>query len=279
MYQLFFPARALQPYIQVYWINRSPPGQPSSVRENIFVDGRADIVFNFGCAYERRYLIESAKAESLGFSNLDAQREYPMAIAQDGMVDLMGVRFKPGGLGAFLPMALHEISNQTIEFKLAFGSVGAELEGRLFDSTNDPARRIALLDEFFLRRLMITSPFEFARYIAGYIEASLGAMSMKQVSSEVGYSIRSVDRTFRHCFGVSPKFYARVIRFQRVMKMLSGDRADLAEITFACGYYDQSHFTHEFMGFTGQPPTQYRTFLLERAAAPPPNFVQFLQAE
>jgi AraC-like DNA-binding protein len=280
MYQLYFPARPLQPYIQVYWINRSPPDQPSAIRESIFVDGRADIVFNFGCAYQRRYLTEAGRVESLAFSNLDSQREYPMAIEQNGIVDLMGVRFQPGGLGAFVSLPLHEISNLTITLKDAFGAVGVELENRLFDAVHDPIRRIALLDEFFLRRLVLSSPFEFARYVAGFIESSFGAMSMKQVSSEVGYSIRSVDRAFRQGFGLSPKFYARVIRFQRAIKMLSGEGdVDLAEITFACGYYDQSHFTHEFIDFTSQPPTQYRALLLERAAAPPPNHVQFLQEE
>jgi len=203
-----------------------------------------------------------------------------MTIVQDGIVDLMGVRFKPGGLGAFLSLPLYEISNQTIELKLAFGVAGVELESRLFDAVLDPVKRIALLDEYFLRRLVLSSPFEFARYIAGYIEASFGSMSMKQVSSEVGYSIRSVDRTFRQCFGMTPKFYARVIRFQRAIKMLSGaGDVDLAEITFACGYYDQSHFTREFSDFTGQAPTLYRALLLERASTPPPNLVQFLQEE
>lgn len=278
MYQLFMPTRRLQPYIQIYWINRALPGQPVAIRENIFVDGRADIVFNFGCAYQRRYLMESARSESLAISNLDGQREYPMAIVQDGVVDLMGVRFKPGGLGAFLSLPLHEISNQTIEFKLAFGAAGAELENRLFDATNDPSKRIMLLDEFFLRRLVLTSPFEFARFVAQYIESSFGSVRMKAVSSEVGYSIRTVDRTFRDCFGLSPKFYARVIRFQRAIKILSGDGAvDLAAIALDCGYYDQSHFNREFSDFAGQPPTGYRTLLLERAATPPPNHVQFLQ--
>lgn len=279
MYQLYFPARPLQPYVQVYWIHRSAPGQPSAIRENIVVDGRADIVFNFGVAYQRQSLIEPGKSESLAISNLDAQREYPVAIVQDGMVDLMGVRFQPGGLGAFLPAALHEISNQTIDFKLVFGAAGAELESRLFDAADEPAKRVALLDEFFLRRLALTPPFEFARHVAGYIQDSWGRMTMRQVSREVGYSIRSLDRTFRHCFGLSPKFYARVIRFQRAVRMLSGGKTDLAGIALACGYFDQSHFTHEFVDFAGQPPSQYRAVLLERAASPPPNFVQFLQEE
>jgi len=280
MYQIFFPARPLQPYIQVYWIVHGPTHQAATIRENIFVDGQADIIFNFGCAYQRQYLNQSGKAESLAVSNLDAQRDYPVAILQDGLIELVGVRFKPGGLGAFLSLPLHEISNQTIELKLAFGEAGVELENRLFDSVGDPAKRMALLDEFFLGRLVLTSPFAFARYVADYIEASFGTARMKQVSSEVGYSIRTVDRLFRQFFGFSPKFYARINRFQRALKLLSDDpQLDLTTLTLACGFYDQSHLTREFTDFTGLPPSTYRLFLLEKAAAPPPNLVQFLQAE
>src|SRR5215207_325937 len=162
MYQIFFPARALQPYIQVYWMVHSPQGQSESIRENIFVDGRADIVFNFGCAYGRRYLTEAGKEESLAVTNLDGQRQYPVSIVQDGVIDLVGVRFKPGGLAAFLSLPCHEVSNQTVELTSVFGIAATELENRLFDSV-DMAGRVALLDNFFLSRLSLPSPYEFAR--------------------------------------------------------------------------------------------------------------------
>ncbi|MBZ0286714.1 MAG: hypothetical protein K8I30_03800, partial [Anaerolineae bacterium] len=89
MYQIYFPAPALRPYIQVYWMARSSPGQPESIRENVFVDGRADVVFNFGSAYRRHHLDQPDAVDSMGFSNLDGQREYPVAIAQDGVIDLV----------------------------------------------------------------------------------------------------------------------------------------------------------------------------------------------
>jgi AraC-like DNA-binding protein len=62
--------------------------------------------------------------------------------------------------------------------------------------------------------------------------------------------------------------------------MLSTEvQTDLGEITLACGYYDQSHLAHEFADFTGQSPSLYRAHLLEKRASPPPNLVQFLQAQ
>lgn len=278
MYQIYFPAPALRPYIQVYWMARSADGQPESIRENVFVDGRADIVFNFGSAYQRHYLNQPDTVESMGFSNLDGQREYPVAIAQDGVIDLVGVRFQPGGLSAVLTLPPTELSNQTLELRVAFGADAAELENRLYDALS-PMERVGLLDAFFLRRLFVSSPYDFARYVAQFIETASGAVNMKDLSAEVGYSIRSVDRSFRQCFGLTPKFYARVVRFQRALRLLSAENAsDLTALALTCGYYDQSHLAHEFADFTGQSPTLYRTHLLAKMTAPPPNLVQFLQA-
>jgi AraC-like DNA-binding protein len=278
MYQIYFPTPALRPYIQVYWMVRSADGQPESIRENVFVDGRADIVFNFGSAYQRHTLNQPDAVESMNFSNLDGQREYPVAIAQDGMIDLVGVRFQPGGLSAVLTLPPTELSNQTLELRVAFGTEAAELENRLYDAPSLP-ERVTLLDAFFLRRLLVSSPYDFARYVAHFIETAAGAVNMKYLSAEVGYSIRRVDRSFRQCFGLTPKFYARVVRFQRALRMLSAESAsDLTALALACGYYDQSHLAHEFADFTGQSPTLYRAHLLARMTAPPPNLVQFLQA-
>jgi transcriptional regulator GlxA family with amidase domain len=103
--------------------------------------------------------------------------------------------------------------------------------------------------------------------------------SISQLCREAGYSFRSVDRFFRQFFGISPKFYARAVRFQRALTMLPNASIGLAEIAFACGYYDQAHLTKEFQAFAAQTPTQYRSHLLEKAAAPPPNLVQFLQEQ
>jgi AraC-like DNA-binding protein len=280
LYHLFLPAKPLQPFIASYWAFRSPTGQPATLVENIFVDGQADLLFNFGCAYTRRHLDSSGKSDLLPASNLDGQRDYPVGIVQEGEIDLVAVRFQPGGLAAFLPMPSFELSNETYDPKRVLGQAAGELENRLYDASADRAAQVRLLDAYFLRCLSIHAPFQFALYLARTIEATHGNLSIQDLSREVGYSIRTVDRLFRESFGLSPKFYARIARFQRVLKLLSVDTGvTLTEVALACCYYDQSHLNKEFLAFAGQRPDQYRAHLLAKAAAPPPNLVQFLHAE
>jgi AraC-like DNA-binding protein len=63
---------------------------------------------------------------------------------------------------------------------------------------------------------------------------------------------------FREQIGVSPKVYARILRFQRaVQKMHAGADIRWAELALACGYYDQAHFANDFRDFSGISPTTY----------------------
>lgn len=280
MYQLFFPAPDLRPFIECYWLARAPEGQSITLRENVFVDGKADILFNFGVAYQRRRLDSSGVEQALPASNLDAQRRYPVAIHQQGAIDLVGVRFRPGGLAAFVPIPAHLLTNETFDLMDNLGGVGRELEGRLFDVRGESALQVALLDSFFLSQLTSTPAYALARYLAGFIEDSSGKLGVHALSRETGYSIRTVDRLFRQSYGFSPKFYARIIRFQHALKMiLHRPTMGLLSVALGCGYYDQSHFNKDFADLTGDSPEHYRAQLLTRAASPPPNLSDFYKSK
>jgi AraC-like DNA-binding protein len=273
MYRLYSPSPLLSPYIEQYWALRSTGA--TALDEAIFVDGRADILFNFGVGYLRQKA--SGEAQTLYATHLDAQRTYPVAIAQTGAIDLLGVRFRAGGLAAFTRIPIHETSDQTIDLAALWGSTPRTLEVQLYDCTDDLGR-VALLDSFFLRHLAPTPYAPLLRYVASLIESPLQPR-ISALSREVGYSIRTLDRLFKAAFGYTPKFYARVARFQRALALVGAPgEVTFAEIAATCGYYDQSHFTHDFNHFAGSAPAVYRALMLARTDDPPPNLVQFFQA-
>jgi AraC-like DNA-binding protein len=55
------------------------------------------------------------------------------------------------------------------------------------------------------------------------------------------------------------------MRFQQVLHTLEDarQRIELADIALSCGYYDQAHFAHDFLAFSGINPT---TYLRQRTA-------------
>ncbi|MET0842363.1 MAG: helix-turn-helix domain-containing protein, partial [Mycetocola sp.] len=78
------------------------------------------------------------------------------------------------------------------------------------------------------------------------------------VATEFGLSHKSLIERFRRATGVTPKFYATVVRFHRLIDELPlGDDVPWAELAAATGYYDQSHVIRTFKTFTGFTPQDY----------------------
>ena len=65
---------------------------------------------------------------------------------------------------------------------------------------------------------------------------------------------RTLERRFCACMGMTPKQYARIVRFKHSYHQLV--LADTGKLTVHLdGYYDQSHFIHEFRHFLGVAPS------------------------
>jgi AraC-like DNA-binding protein len=279
MYQILGPHKFLQSFIECYWILRVEAKDNLEIGESIFVDGNSDLIFNFGSPYRRVVIGEKTSEKLIAFSNLDATRLEAVKIAQRGDIHLLGVRFKPGGLAAFLPHPMGELTNHVVEVDLIFGSDVWELEARLQGALGQPAEQIRLLENFLFRRLQPRSEMAISDAIAGQIRSSNGQIDMHGLSKTFGYSQRHIRRLYQSQLGLSPKFHARIARFQQALHTLLNDSGfDLPGIAAACGYYDQSHLNKEFAAFAGQSPGQYRVeLLLKTGRRIPPNLVRFLQ--
>jgi transcriptional regulator GlxA family with amidase domain len=75
---------------------------------------------------------------------------------------------------------------------------------------------------------------------------------------ETGWSRRHVTEHFRRQLGVSPKAYARLLRFEHARALLaelpSQPQRTVADVAIGAGYYDQSHLTRDFAAMAGMTP-------------------------
>jgi AraC-like DNA-binding protein len=53
---------------------------------------------------------------------------------------------------------------------------------------------------------------------------------------------------------MSPKYFARIRRFQRVFPAIE-EGSEWVDAAAACGYYDQAHLIRDFRAFAGEPPS------------------------
>lgn len=274
MYVLRQPAEALRPYIEHYWFVSQAPGEVIDLRVDVFVDARADLLFNFDAPY-RREVIGGATL-GIADSNLDAQRLAPIRIIQRGSVRIAGVRFHLGGLAPFAREPLAAFTDLTPAPDSVLGPQVLALEAAL-RADPDPDEAADLLDTFFLDRLTAVPP-AFARALNTLI-ATGGRASVADLSAAAGVSQRQLERLFARHLGIPPKMVGRIVRFQGALRSLMADPGcPLGELAAGAGYYDQAHFIRDFRLFSGGVPRGYRGYYPPEGPADfAPNVVAFIQ--
>jgi AraC-like DNA-binding protein len=276
MYQLRSPSPLVARFIEHYWFVR---GESVDTRVDVFVDARADLVFNFAGLYERQ--VVGGDPVTVARSNLDLQRLVPIRISQRGSVRTTGVRFRLGGLAPFTRVELAPFTGQVVEPEAVLGEGARSLELALESCTSIDAEKVAL-DAFFSNRVGSTAPapglVAFSKALDLAV-ASCGRSTVKALSEATGCSSRTLERLFASYLGVSPKRLATVLRFQVALQTLMRDPGcALADVASAAGYFDQSHFVKEFRRMTGGVPRGYRGYFPKESPTDfAPNVVVFLQ--
>jgi len=80
-----------------------------------------------------------------------------------------------------------------------------------------------------------------------------------QLASSVNLSLSSFLRKFKTCFNMTPKEYIRHLRIQEACHEITQTNKSFAEISYECGFADQSHFSREFLKIMKEPPSSYRS--------------------
>lgn len=86
-------------------------------------------------------------------------------------------------------------------------------------------------------------------------------LSLRQLSRELNVHWAHVSRDFHRYFGCTFSQYIRKIKVEKSLTLLRNSRLSLAEITFICGFADQSHFVRCFKEFTGATPKAFRRIM------------------
>ena len=162
-----------------------------------------------------------------------------------------------------------ELNDAVVPLEELLGRWGARLVEHLGNAATWDAR-FALLDRAFGG---LESVNDTSGEIARAVSTSGGQARVEPLMDETGWSRRFVTERFRTQLGVSPKAYARVLRFRRAVALLDGvgHGRTLADVAMDCGYYDQSHFTRDFVALAGCTPG---VFMAESDGDPGVRFLQ-----
>lgn len=173
-----------------------------------------------------------------------------------GIVDLLGVRFRPGAAESFFRLPMHELTDRTVPLSDIWNGAGL-LERAIREARSD-SDRIRRLEEALLRRLRwANEPTATLRRAIGFIGYTGGTRSVRELEQAIGVAGRQLERQFRNGLGVSPKLYSRVVRFRRTLALMRRSRpVSWSRLATEAGYYDQAHLIREVRALAGTTPAQ-----------------------
>ena len=146
---------------------------------------------------------------------------------------------------------------------------GKELDAELFDSrgivklneqlqeTNNYLLMIEFIERYLLKQLAYVNveilPIDRA---IDFLKHSTAPVSLDWLADQACLSTRQFERNFISRMGMTPKFYARISRFDRAFKTkLKNPEMGWLQVAYNCGYFDYSHLMRDFRQFAEVSPS------------------------
>lgn len=251
-YRELKPTPALQSFVECFWTLEGDGPVGPSPPERILPDGCVELILNFGDRFLQHTDNNNRELQPRHF--LVGQMTGPILISPVGRVELLGIRFQPGGTHAFLDLAADEFTNRVVELGDLSSKFGRELL-RVCEIETTLARKIAAVERFLVAHLSKAKHGSHLLTLAATIIDYGGVVSVDRLATAAGISSRQLERRFLSEVGISPKLLARIVRFQQVFRAVDQSNPTWTEVALACGYYDQAHLIRDFKQFAQQTPT------------------------
>ncbi|MEV5870980.1 helix-turn-helix domain-containing protein [Streptomyces tendae] len=188
-----------------------------------------------------------------------------VAIHHDGRQQGVKVALTPLGARALYGMPAAVLAHRLVPLDELLGALGVELADRL-RAASTWAARFTVLDELLLRVVGRGTGGDHVRRMRPEVAeawrllvAARGRVQVGAVAAELGWSRRHLAARFRGEMGLSPKTFARVLRFEYAHGLATArDRLPWPDVATLSGYADQAHLVRDWNEFTGRTPTAWR---------------------
>jgi AraC-like DNA-binding protein len=168
---------------------------------------------------------------------------------------IIHVGFWPGGLHRLLQIPMIELEGRAYDSTLFFNNEINEVIARLYDEPDDN-QKVDIVQQMLLKKatkLTRTYPVDLAlRSLILNCQIS----NIKTLASDACVSIRQLERQCYTRVGMSPKTFAKLVRFSRAWNLRERNQTlSWNSIAHHCSYADQMHMIRDFKMFTGKAPS------------------------
>jgi AraC-like DNA-binding protein len=230
-------------------------GSTTFARERNFPNGMFDLIVHFGETYRVVEGPWTGRCSTACFGGLQSGPSVVEAPASSPPV--LGIKLHPAGAYALVGRSLSEMSGLTVDLMDLAGPVAEELIERCHVASSGE-ERLREAEIWVSQRMARSQSVDPAiGWVAGQIERRQGAVAISVLRERAGLSKTRLATAFREQIGVTPKQYARILRFRRALTMVNAGEEALSEVALTAGYYDQPHLNAEFRELSGFSPREF----------------------
>jgi len=155
-----------------------------------------------------------------------------------------------------MPMTLFTGGHQEMQAVLG-NDIRAMREG--IEQATTFQQMVVLADAFLLKKMAACKVDKHPIDAAIMGMHNLGSrFSLDRLAHQACLSNRQFERKFVERTGVSPKFYARIVRFNQAMNSKKArPTQSWLDVAYQCGYFDHNHLLRDFREFAGALPSDF----------------------
>jgi AraC-like DNA-binding protein len=212
------------------------------------------IEFMFGTRYQvhrkERDTTECVRAATL----VGARTCRSVELILSGRVDAFTMVFQPGGFSTLFRVPAAEITNGDFDGEEVLGRRVSELYARLGE-VSAFEDRVQIADAWLSAVRPASESVSAVVRTAWTVIRSSGSARISDLAHQTGLGIRQFERRFGREIGISPKLYARIIRFEAALQRRAiSPTTRWTDIAHDLGYHDQMHMVHDFTRLSGDSP-------------------------
>lgn len=248
-FQTYIPCDHLKPYIKSIVVNEAP------VERSYKVIPDTSVVLGFQYSGKLSYLAEAEESALDPYGITGLRDTYRIFRNSDNIGSVL-VFFKEGGAAHFFKVPLQHLFGESVSLENFIPRSDLDLFQEKLQYAKLDKDRVALVEEFLISKLFTQQEDQLVVQAVKLICETNGSIRIKELAKGLAISQSPLEKRFRKVIGASPKKYASIIRVQYAIRLLE-QGCDLSQVGFDSGYYDQSHFIHDFKSYTGNTPEGY----------------------
>lgn len=106
------PTARLRRFVECFWTLEGDGSVDTPAAERILPDGCVELILNFGDRFQQHFEDER-RLQPRNF--LVGQMTGPILISPCGAVELLGIRFQPGGTRPFVDVPAHDVTDRVVD--------------------------------------------------------------------------------------------------------------------------------------------------------------------